>query len=305
MLVGVFSVNEGRNLEAIVDQVLEEGPGLQASVLLLDESTEPDSLAIVARLLERPGVRRVPRPAGVRGKVPALNALFAEFLGSNADVLLHFDADQSLRPGCVSRMVSAVRDGADLAAAVSYAAPGRTWFERAVRLTQRPGELERSRTGGTDPLLGHNGAYSRRAVQQLAPVPQGGVNEELFLLCLGEARGLRREILTSAAAEFRLPSTPRDYIVGAQRVQNRAAAFLRWCDGNDPTGSLGRRARAVTARVYRPPSPGTILAALGEDPLAGLLLPAVLSLKLWVRFRRRPSDSDVWDPVRSSKGFDR
>jgi hypothetical protein len=303
VLIGVFSVNEGRNLERLVGQLLSESTAIDASIVLLDESTDADSLAVVAHLLGEKSVRLLGRTSSVRGKVPALNRLFAEFLAGPAQILLHFDADQSLRAGCVPRMVEEIRSGADLAAAVNYALPGRNWFERAVRLSLRPGELERATGSSSDPLLGHNGAYSRRAVEQLAPVPEHGVNEELFLLCLAEARGLRRVVVTGAAAEFRLPANPRDYVRGAQRVQNRAAAFLAWCARNDPTGELGELAQRVATRVYRLPRGSSMLQALREDPVASLLLPEVLGLKIVVRLRRHPSDSDLWDPVVSSKGL--
>lgn len=308
IMIGVFSYNEGYNLSNIVKQLFSQTTDLHATIVLMDESDDPNSLKIVQGLISEYHLRHYGDWHSRMGKVPTMNILFQRFLESNCEILLHFDADQILHDDCVTSMLSGLESGFDVVAALSLCLPGRNLFERGIRITLRPGEMLRQQPYYPYPLLGHNGGYSRRAVSEIYPLPETGADEELYILHTAMCKGIKCAVIPSAKVSFRTASNITEYVSSGRRVIGSVKSFI---DGRfDIKSDINPRLNCDNSEysreklhlnIYRRPPFSFILRAMMEDPLASLALPFILIIREALLLSSKPYASNLWEIVNGSK----
>lgn len=212
VLLGVPSYNEGERVIRLARLLYEQSRGMAIDILVFDESTDGVTPGLLKDLVTKTEGGVQVYFSGRRGKHGHLNDLARRFLAGPYDVMAHFDADVEPEPGCLAALVAAVRGGTDMVSALSLCRAGRNLFERGIRVMNRGEELLRERGIITKPLVGHSGAYSRRAVPYLYPIPLTGENYEQALLFKCEDHGLTTGLVRSARLRYSLVSNLGDYV---------------------------------------------------------------------------------------------
>jgi glycosyltransferase involved in cell wall biosynthesis len=313
IMIGVFSYNEGRNLQNIINQLMEQTNGMEVKIVLMDESDDEGSIEIARNLISEYHLEHYGDWHSRMGKVPWINVLFRHFLESDADILLHFDADQVLYNNCVNEMVNALSQGFDVIAALNLCMPGRNLFERAIRVMVRPGEMLRAMPHYRFPLVGHNGGYSRRALSAIYPLPETGADEELYILYTALLKGMKCAVIPSAKAYFRTVSNISDYISGGRRVIGAEISFV---EGRFDTDAHDKSAQNVDKEheaerkklredIYKRPPLSFIVRAVMEDLPAAMVIPFVLVIRAGIFRSAKPYGSNVWSTVKSTKELQR
>jgi hypothetical protein len=292
VIVGVLAFNEGDRVEHFVRDLKDATNTIPCEIVLLDESTAPPSKMVAQRIVARGDAKAILSSSARLGKVACLNILARYFLDSDADVLLHFDSDLRMEEHCVDRMVAAVRGGDDVVSAISLAESDHRLFARAVRVTRRGIELAKLSGEFTAPLIGHSGGYSRRAVEQLFPVPVGGVNEECFVLWNMARRGLRGRLVPSAVVRYHEVASLNDFVLSVSRVRGRERTFA---------ALTGPGAEEMVRVIYRLPPMRHTARAVWEDPVAATLLPWLVPLARSLRRWSHPDPRDIWEVTQSSR----
>lgn len=313
IMIGVFSYNEGRNLSNIIYQLLEQTTGMEAKIVLMDESDEEESIEIARNLISRYHLDHFGDWHSRLGKVPMINVLFRHFMESDADILLHFDADHVLHNNCVNEMVNALRQGFDVIAGLNLCLPGRNLFERALRVMLRPSEMSRAIPHYPFPLVGHNGGYSRRAISAIYPLPETGANEEQYILYTALFGGMKCAVIPSAKTYFRTVSNIPDYISGGRRVIGSEISYV---EGRFDTDAHYKCAENVDKEheaerkklredIYKRPPLSFMVRAIMEDPPAAMVIPFVLVIRAGIFRSAKPYSSNVWNIVKSTKELQR
>ena len=91
ILVGIFSYNEGENLRNMYNEIKKQRKGLECKIVLVDESDDPESVAILKEILLEDNVEILTHSR--RGKFHGYNVLYDHFLSNDYDILLHFDTN--------------------------------------------------------------------------------------------------------------------------------------------------------------------------------------------------------------------
>ncbi|AKA48361.1 hypothetical protein IX51_03805 [uncultured archaeon] len=300
IIIGIFSYNEGNNLKRIVQHILSEEPRLSNQILLLDDSDDPYSLQVLKELTEKYGIRKISNKER-KGKIFSYNTLLKYFLESNADVLVHFDADLILESGVIKKLYNNIASGIfDVTGCMNRSLLGRTLFERSVRLLSVMGE--RARMDGTMdlPLVGHNGAYSRRAANIIYPVPTGGINEELYVVSIMLSNGLKAGLTRDALSYFRVPSNMNDYIMSHRRLAAQTKKFMSINESRSGGKILEKALEKTRIRM----SMRHVYASVSKD-IAGLILsPYILAIRKAAIWSSGISNEDEWEIVSSTKNLD-
>jgi dolichol-phosphate mannosyltransferase len=144
--------NEAANVAAIVGAAQEHLPD-DARVLVVDDNSPDGTGRIADRLAAADGRIEVLHRAGKEGLGPAYIAGFRRALAGGADYVLQMDADFSHDPADLPRLLSVVKEGADLALGSRYVPGGEvTDWGLLRRIVSRGGSLYAGAVLGIDPL---------------------------------------------------------------------------------------------------------------------------------------------------------
>ena len=292
VLVGVFCYNEGMNVLNIVKSLIEQLESTDFVINILDDSDESESIEI-SHSLACLDPRVLVSHSDVRlGRISRANELAEKFLASDFDYLLHFNADLVLGPSCVPSLIRGLTRGLDLVTGVSLSLPGRNLFERSLRVLARPGEMGRLSGASRAPLTGHLAGYSRPGVQALFPLPTDGAAEDLYTLSKAISLHLRISVVSEAIVYYRLCGSLSEYLVWGKRVfgMTRLAVLQ-----NEETGVKSRN------MLYDDVKLKMVVSAIFSDPVASLVLPFVLVLRLGLTLFPERAPSVNWVPLLSTK----
>src|SRR5215210_7699885 len=115
--------NEAENLERIAGAVFDAAPEV-GGILVVDDASPDGTGEIADRLAAADSRIDVLHRPGKAGLGPAYVAGFERVLGSGTELIVQMDADFSHDPKDVSRLIAAVRGGADLALGSRYVPGG-------------------------------------------------------------------------------------------------------------------------------------------------------------------------------------
>lgn len=292
VLIGIFSFNEGPRLLNSALSLANQAAQFEHHFFILDESSDIASRKIATSLTARVDCTVLDARNPRQGKANCMNLLASMFLEKKFDVLLHFDSDLAIDPGCVTELVKVIQGGTDLAAPVSLCTNGRNLFERAIDVMLRPAELQAQSGHCVDPLVGHAGAYSENAVRRIFPIQPSRTHEDLLILAMARRAGLNTLVLPSARVHHQMVNNVDDYLLIARRHFGRLSNF---------DTLSGRNAGNIVRDVRSTPSIELMARAIAEDLPAAMLLPYVLVLRLAALYSAGPYPTETWDVVQSTK----
>lgn len=289
--VGVFCYNEKTNLARTVSTLVAQLPAEGGRVIVFDESDDTVTARIAQDLVTRFDPLVEVRRCARIGKVARANELAEIFLKSCFRIMMHFDSDLIIPPSCISLLIKRIDEGYDLVSPASLSLPHRSLFERGVRALQRVEEANRLSPGYAFPLIGHSGAYTRKAVERIYPLPLGGFNYELYALNRASLAGLRTGVAPGAQVYFRVTSTLPDYIAYMRRGRRE---FVK------TRAKYGPGIATVLSHQYHL-SPKAIAVAMQRDPLGVSLGLYVLAVRAGARLSPGASLDDSWNLLQSTK----
>jgi cellulose synthase/poly-beta-1,6-N-acetylglucosamine synthase-like glycosyltransferase len=225
IMIGIFSYNEGYNVARVVEQVFTYLPMKDFNLILLDESTEEKSLEIVSQLSSKYPLMIAPRFKERRGKTFYLNYLYELFLSSDCEVLIHIDGDLTLHPEALGNLVRTIESGFDIATGMSVPNDGKNFVQTCLVHLALIFDSSGSGNRLNAPLVGHFGAYSRKAVSEVYPIPNKIV-EDLYILETAMATELRTVVDTNSICFYNQPMTIKDYISNFMRNAGGAKEFF-------------------------------------------------------------------------------
>ena len=152
------------------------------------------------------------------------------------------------------------------------------------------------------PLVGHNGAYSVRAVKVIGNIPTGGIDEETYVLSQVLANNLSYTIVNTAISYFYLPGTLSDYIRSTMRVYGKVKAFNKWYSKNKGSRNFNEP-NQIEKEVYSYPPLKLIVRSLLSDPVASLFLPFILIVRWTLMRSAKIYDSDTWETIETTKAL--
>jgi hypothetical protein len=301
IMIGIFSYNEGKNLERIYYQIKQQCTNLQCEIVLIDESDKQDSLNIVNKIMEKDNVRNIRKKIKKRGKVYGYNVLYDSFIDSDCNILLHFDADHLISENTISNLAVSINSGYNIATCFNKPFKTKNLFQRILNVLTFPAIYLRETGEFKYPLVGHNGAYDRKAVQCIGEIPSGGPDEETFILGKVLQNNLKYTIVTQSICYYEYPSNMNDYFRSIKRMYSRAKTSVKKypniCQIDD---SKGHKFNIVDL-VYKRPSINIIITAVLSDPFASLFIPYVILIR-WVAMHTEGIyTSDTWDSIESTK----
>jgi dolichol-phosphate mannosyltransferase len=134
-LVVLPTFNEAENISTILERLRRAS---SAFVLVVDDASPDGTADLAAETGRRVGAVDVLNRAGKEGLGSAYRAGFAWGLEQGFDVMIEMDADGSHDPSDISRLLSAVDAGADLAIGSRYVPGGSTpdWTTRRIALSR-------------------------------------------------------------------------------------------------------------------------------------------------------------------------
>ena len=300
ILVGLFSYNEGENLKEMFYEVKRQSVGLNCRFVLMDESDNSNSLAIVNEIVNKEGVINLVKGDRRMGKVHGYNLLYEYFLKSDYDILLHFDVDHKLSDHALPLLACSIDSGFDIATCLNKPFKPANFFQRVQYIMAEPATLQRENGTFVLPLVGHNGAYSRKAAEAIGNIPSGGIDEETYVLSKVLAYRLSYTIVKNAISYFTLPGTLSDYIRSTRRVRGKIKAFNEWYDKNKGEGKFGDPNR-IENDIYSFPSMKFIVRSIFSDPVASIFLPFILIIRWTIMRSSKIYDSDTWETIKTTK----
>ena len=299
ILVGIFSYNEGENLRSIYDQIKAQCKGINCKIVLLDESDENKSTAIVGEILMDRNVEKLTE--GVRrGKSECYNILFHHFLDHDFNILLHFDADHVLSDQAVLNLAGTIGIGFNISTCLNKPFKPVNLFQRVLYVLTMPATLQREDGIFNLPLVGHNGAYSRKAVEVIGNIPGGGIDEETYVLSKVLAYRLSYTIVKNAISYYTIPGTLSDYMRSTRRVYGKVKAFNEWYSKNKAGEKFGNP-NQIEKKIYSFPPIKFIIRSLLSDPVASMFIPFILIVRWTIMRSAKIYDSDTWEMVETTK----
>lgn len=302
VLIGLFSYNEGENLREMFDDVKKQSVGLNCKIVLMDESDDSNSLAIVNEIINKEGAINLVKGDRRMGKVHGYNLLYEYFLKSGYDIVLHFDVDHKLSEHALPLFACSIDSGFDIATCLNKPFKPANFFQRVQYVMTEPGTLQRENGTFVLPLVGHNGAYSRKAVEAIGNIPSGGVDEETYVLSRILAYNLSYTIVKNAISYFTLPGTLSDYIRSNRRMRGKIKAFNEWYDKNKRDGNFGNP-NQIEKDIYCFPPMKFIIRSIFSDPVASIFLPFILIIRWTVMRSSKIYDSDTWETIKTTKAL--
>jgi glycosyltransferase involved in cell wall biosynthesis len=293
--VGLFSYNEGRNVQRTLDSIAEQLRGTDFQIVLLDDSTEPASLEIIREVREQhPEVIVLSSPLR-RGRVRCANEVANHFLRGSRDFLILANSDLQISPGCLESLKISLLKGGDLVATTSQALAGRNLFERTLGLMRQPTESSDLAGVSTLPLIGHLAGLSRRATKAVFPLTEDGSAEDLLALGRALRNNLRCVVDPMAVVRYRLSANIDDYLSSSRRVFGMERAFRQ---------SEAELSKLVKAGTHVAWAPQVIVNTIRKDPIAALLLPYTLVLRTAARLSMVRTPSPIWKTEQTTKDVD-
>ena len=300
ILVGIFSYNEGENLRSIYDQIKAQCKGMDCKIVLLDESDENKSKAIVGEILMDRNVEKLTEGAR-RGKSACYNILFHYFLDHDFNILLHFDADHVLSDQAVRNLAETIDIGFDISTCLNKPFKPVNLFQRVLYVLAMPATLQREDGIFDLPLVGHNGAYNRKAIKAIGNIPTGGIDEETFILSKVLAYNLSHTIVRNSISYFTLPGTLSDYVRSIRRVYGKVKAFYKQNSSMDKSGEESGNSSPIVKKVYSFPPIKIIIRSLLSDPFASVFVPFILIIRWEIMRSAKIYDSDTWEKIETTK----
>jgi dolichol-phosphate mannosyltransferase len=216
--------NEVDNLEGIVEAIRAATAQDGVRILIVDDNSPDGTGAIADRLAgEHERIEVLHRPVK-QGLGPAYVAGFAHALDRGAEYVIEMDADFSHDPGDVPRLLSAARNGADVALGSRYVDGGgiENWG-LARRIVSRGGCLYARTVLGVDvrDLTGGFKCFRASALQTIdfSTVRSLGYAFQVELTYRALQRGLR---------VTELPITFHERREGASKMTSRIALEAAW-----------------------------------------------------------------------------
>ena len=300
ILIGIFSYNEGENLLKTVEAIINQTEGIEREILLLDESTHPESIDIVLRLINRYNLNAMEKGRKRKGKAAALNTLYDYFLHSSHSVLLHFDSDLILEERLIKNLVKAIREGIDLVTGLSIPLDGKNMIERSLSLIAQIFDTSNVGLKSNLPLVGHFGAYSRHAVCTIYPIKERIV-EDLYVLERAINKDLSMGVLNDCVCYFRLPDNINDFITNIRRNSGGNKAFL--------SGSISEERNQDALNIYSTLYKTKlnrhyikrILPVIARNPLYLAVIPWLLLIRVFIGRFSVEYTSPILNTIPSSK----
>lgn len=304
ILIGIFSYNEGENLRTIYYELKRQCAHLNCNIVLVDESDEYESLAIVNKIIQEDNVTNIRANYHRRGKVHGYNLLYNYFIKTDCDILLHFDADHILSCNAVSYLAKAIDSGFDIATCLNKPLKGENFFQRILYIMMQPPTMQREIGTFKLPLVGHNGAYNRKAVTKLGEIPIGGVDEEMYVVYKVTNNDLSYTIETKAISYYALPGTLPDYVKTTRRVYGRVKAFEEYIVKNYLRTAISEK-MLIEDMIYSKPPFKLILKSLFSDLIASFFVPYVYLIRWAIMKGAKTYTTDTWDSVKTTKKLTR
>lgn len=299
ILIGIFSYNEGENLTHMYNQIKLQCKGLNYEIVLIDDSDEVDSVSIVNEIVEKDNTK-ILRGENRRGKIQGYNLLYDMFLKNDYDVLLHFDADHILSNNAIFYLVKSIHEGFEIATCFNQPIKPIGIFQRALYVMFSPATFQRENRIFDFPLVGHNGAYNRKAVQKIGIIPYGGIDEEMYVLSKVLENDLSYTIVLNAICYFLLPGTLTDYMATLRRISGKVKTFNRYINAK-VTGVKKVDAAALIKKIYSRPPLRVIVKSLFSDPTASMFVPFILFVRWIVIKHAKIYTSDTWVTIKTTK----
>ncbi len=300
ILVGLFSYNEGENLKEMFDEIKRQSIDLDCSIVLIDESDESKSLAIVNKIVSKERVINLVKADRRMGKVYGYNLLYEYFLKSNSDILLHFDVDHKLSDHAVPLLACSIDSGFDIATCLNKPIKPANLFQMVQYVMTAPATSQREDGIFNLPLVGHSGAYSRKAVEVIGNIPGGGINEETYVLSKVLAYRLSYTIVKNAVSYYTIPGTLSDYMRSTRRVYGTVKAFNEWYSKNK-AGEKFSNPNQIEKIIYSFPPIQFIIRSLLSDPVASMFIPFILIVRWAIMRSAKIYNSDTWETIETTK----
>ena len=300
ILVGIFSYNEGENLRSIYGQIKTQCKDIDYKIVLLDESDENKSTDIVSEILKDQKVEKLTKGPR-KGKSSGYNLLFKYFLDNDFNILLHFDADHVLSGEVVRNLAETIDKGFDVSTCLNKPFKPLNMFQRVLYVLTMPATLEREDGTFVLPLVGHNGAYSRKAVSYIGKIPKGGIDEEMFILSKVLFYNLSYTIVRNSISYFTLPGTLEDYIQSTRRVYGKVKAFNEWHPIMDKNGEESSDPNHVVKKIYSFSPFKIIIQSLLSDLFASIFAPYIFIIRWTLLRTTRIYESDTWEAIETTK----
>ena len=301
ILIGIFSYNEGENLSNMYYELKRQSKDLCYKIVLIDESDEIRSISIVNEIISSENTVNIRAGQKKRGKVHGYNLLYDYFLGSDYDILLHFDADHVLSGNNVQKLAESIDSNFNIATCLNKPLRCGNFFQRILYIMALPATYLRETGKYTFPLVGHNGAYDRNAVKAIGKIPSGGIDEESYVLAKIIENGLSSTVVQDAISYYALPGTLSDYMRSTRRVYSRVITFeKRYPDLSKVRGSHGHSSN-INKTIYSRPQLRTIAKALFSDPIAASIVPYIFLIRFSVMRSAGIYTSDTWETISTTK----
>lgn len=304
ILVGIFSYNEGENLRRMYFELKKQCIGLDSYIILIDESDDPYSIGIVDEIKQSQGSINIRDGHKKRGKVHGYNLLYNYFLNSDYQILLHFDADHTLSEETVLNLSKSIESGFNIATCLNKPLKGTNLFQRALYCMLLPSTIQKENKIFNLPLVGHNGAYDRKAVELIGEIPSGGIDEEAYILSRVFAENLSRVIVTNAISYFVPPGNLSDYIKSTKRVYGRVRTFAKRYRSIGSQSKIEINSISIVNSIYSNPPIRLIIESLFSDIIAAIFVPYIFLVR-WAAMESAGDNytSDTWETIQTSKIF--
>ena len=299
VLIGIFSYNEGVNLDRVVRSIIQQTAAIDREIMLLDDSTEPFSIKIVSELILEYDLSSKERSEIRKGKAAAMNFLYHYFINSRHSILLHFDADLLLDDQIVFNLIAAIQEGKDLVTGISVPLKGDGIFSCSLSLIAQVFDTSYLNDKSRLPLVGHFGGYSRKAVDIIFPIPERIV-EDMYVLKKAIDYNLIAEVRRDCIGYFGLPSQLDDYLANIRRNTGGNKAFFLTFSSEHIFRLNSKFSTLTETRINKDNLVKALLFAL-RRPLLFLTVPWLVLIRILVGHFSRPYFSPILNTISSSK----
>ena len=219
----------------------------------------------------------------------------------DCNILLHFDADHLISENTIFNLAVSINSGCNIATCLNKPLKTKNLFQRILNVLTSPTIYLRETGEFQYPLIGHNGAYDRKAVQCIGKIPSGGAGEEIFILGKVLQNNLKYTIVTQSICYYTYPSNINDYFRSIKRMYSRAKTSVKQYSNICLIEDAKGHKLNVVDLIYKRPSINIIIRAVLSDPFASLFTPYVILVR-WVAMHTGGIyTSDTWDSIESTK----